>query len=137
MPIIDSSYYRKRISFEVYPATIIGTKFENVEVLCIVDYETAMNFADVHAKHIAVYPQLPTTPVPVPVDPSAYDYLKVRLQNGQIEYVGLPWIRPETVQELSSAQWVYTFPNLGLVEKQRLDQFLAAARIHASSQKLG
>ena len=95
-----------------------------------------MKYSDVRAKHQAVYPLLPTVPVPVPTDPTAYDYVKVLLENGEIEVVGLPWIRPETVQELSSATWVYTFPNLGAIEKQRLDQFLAAAKLHASSQKI-
>lgn len=57
--------------------------------------------------HIAVYPTLPPSP-PVPNDSTKYPYVKVKLENGRVMAVGLPWIDPATVVIHSETQARFT-----------------------------
>lgn len=87
------------VSFDVYPASIIGTKFKQCKVLAFLDAESAVNWIDPAAMHINVYPTLPTG---TPNRYNAYSYIKVRLANGVTTCVGDPWIKADTVKVVTS-----------------------------------
>lgn len=94
---------RKVYSFTLYPTTVIPGDFSNVTVMGIIDYDTALQSADIPSIHVNVYPYIKQ--YGVPDDPSQYDYIKVKLANGTITVLGLPWINQSTivlVQSLSA-----------------------------------
>lgn len=85
-------------SFSVYP-TIITTVFNNVTVLGVMAYEIATQHADLAALHISYYPYLPAG---TPDDPELFDYLMVRLENGEVTILATVWIKENTVVENDS-----------------------------------
>lgn len=90
---------RKVYSFGVYPSAILGTGFKNVTVQAILDYHSALAFADLEAIHVNVYPHLPAG---TPNRPQDFDYLLVRTDNGDTTIIGIPWIVDETVELVES-----------------------------------
>lgn len=92
---------RQSYSFQLYPAALLGNDYENVTVMAILDFETAnLSGLDAQARHVQVYPSLPAG---TPNDPAQYSYVKLRRPNGSITILGLPWIKPETVTQVTSS----------------------------------
>lgn len=90
-----------QINFEVYPTAIYGFRFTNRKVVAVIDHRTAVLYGlDVESTHAAVYPTLPANSTPD--DYSKYSYLLLETTTGEREVIGIPWIRPETVERVSS-----------------------------------
>jgi hypothetical protein len=85
---------KKVYSFTLYPATVMPGDFTNVTVMAIMDYDSALQFADIPAIHPNVFPYLPSG---TPNDPTQYDYLKVKLSSGVVTVLGIPWINEATI----------------------------------------
>lgn len=100
MANITTDMLGKVISFDLYPAAILGSTFSRVKLLGILDPATAIGLADIATMHANVYPT-----IPVPNRPednyASYNYLKVKqLSSGNIEIIGIPWIDGEvTINE--------------------------------------
>ena len=90
---------RSVYNFEVYPVPILGNNFKGVTVLALMDRETAAKEMDPQAMHINVYPYLPAG---TPNDPNGYDYVKIKTTANIVTILGLAWIKPESVQLVSS-----------------------------------
>lgn len=88
---------KKSYNFTLYPASILGGEFRNVLVMSVMDFDTAMQLADVAALHTQVYPMLPQD---VPDDPSQYNFVKVKTDVG-VTILGIPWIDAATIQEVT------------------------------------
>ncbi len=104
-------------NFEVYPSPSLGTGFQNVTVLAILDYETALQSADIPAMHVNVYPHLPAG---TPDDPSQYDYIRIRTQNGATTILGIPWINLDTLELRQSMSMTVTIEDVGSVDLERV-----------------
>lgn len=86
------------ISFSVYPPAILGTGFVNVLVMAVLDAETAKLVGiDPIALHAAIYPDLPDEHKTVYKKHTDYYYIKIKMPNGTITALGLPWIDMATV----------------------------------------
>lgn len=83
------------VSFDLYPSQLLGTGYKNVKLLAILDADTARSWIDPVAMHANVYPTLPPS---TPNKFNGYPYLKLKLPDGSITAIGLPWIRDETFQ---------------------------------------
>ncbi len=90
-PIIPSNFLGTFVSFTVYPSSILGSSYQNVKLLAILDYQTAMSFMDVASMHANVYPLIPQADQPAN-DFTSYSYLKIQFASGQIGIIGIPWI---------------------------------------------
>ena len=90
------------IAFEVYPSSVIGTRFNNAIVRGVVDHSgvTEFNPAVMHAN---VFATLPSGSVD---DFRKYNYLRLELENGNITFVGIPWIIANSVQVISNQDLV-------------------------------
>lgn len=88
--------YGKVVSFDVYPVGHLGDIYNNVEILSILDYETAKQFRDIAATAVAVYPTLPQG---TPKDYTKYKYLKLKHPDGAISVVALEWVNSSTIRE--------------------------------------
>lgn len=91
MAIVTTDMINKVISFTVYPSAIIGSNFDNVKLLSILDADTAISYGDVVSLHEEVYPTIPEEFRPID-DYRSYTYLLVRMANNSLSIVGLPWI---------------------------------------------
>lgn len=91
---LSSDHIGKLLSFTVYPVAILGSSFSNVTVLGLLDAASAFQFIDPAAMHVNVYP---TLPVGVTNRYDSYLYAKLKLANGAITCVGLPWIDNSTI----------------------------------------
>lgn len=82
------------VSFDLYPAHMLGTSIKNAKVLGIFNARIAMQLGhDAPAMHAIVFPTLP------PGTPNGYDkymYLYLKLASGGQTFIGLPWIKEST-----------------------------------------
>ena len=102
------------IAFEVYPSSVIGTRFNNAIVRGVVDHSgvTEFNPAVMHAN---VFATLPSGSVD---DFRKYNYLRLELENGNITFVGIPWIIANSVQVINNQDLVINIPKYGSYENQ-------------------
>lgn len=108
---------KKVYNFDVYPSTILGDDFRNVTILSIMDYESALQLADVAAIHVNVYPYLPTG---LPDDPSQYDYVRIRTASGQSTILGISWINLDTVELVESRRMTIKIDGVGSSDIERV-----------------
>lgn len=90
---LTSEHINKIVSFNVYP-TFLGTIFDNVKVLGIMDAGSVTPWIDPVSMHANV---VPTLPDPKPPRFNSYLYAKLELSNGTITAIGLPWINGAVV----------------------------------------
>lgn len=121
------------VSFDVYPSAILGTSFKRVKVLAILDMDSARQWIDPVAMHINVYPTLPEG---TPNRPSDYYYVKIRLPNGQVTCLGLPWIREETITVHDQTTMRVTIENIGPEDVERVIKALSANGYNAVDVQL-
>jgi hypothetical protein len=81
-------------TFGVYPSTLLGTDYTGVTVMAVFDQATANLFTDTYAEHTRMYPYLPSG---TPDDPTQYNWLKIKHANGNIEYLGVPWVNASSI----------------------------------------
>lgn len=99
-PVTDYPFVIKGVySFTLYPATVVPGDFTNVTIMAIMDYDSALQLADIPAIHTNVFPYLPSG---TPNDPSQYDYVKIKLSSGVITVLGMPWINQSTIALVQS-----------------------------------
>lgn len=124
MSILQALPILSTVSFEVYPSSILGTRFTRVKVEGILDAHTARSLGfDPWALHANVYPTLPAG---TPNDPTAYLYVKVKLSSGGSEIVGVPWIRPDSITELQLKTAQIKVLNVGPDDLPKIVQALSA-----------
>lgn len=112
-----------KVSFELWPATIIGTRFNNAVVKGTFTYDVASSFTDVAAQHANVFSTLPNG---TPNDPAQYEYVMVQLENGQKEVLGIPWIKESTIELQTTNSLLVTFTNITPLDLSRLKNVHAA-----------
>lgn len=107
----------QKFSFEVYAASIMG-HFKDVVLDSQLSPDGARAFGlDIYALHANVYKTLPST---VPNDPTAYGYIRVRHPNGTYSIVGIPHIRPDSIQLVSYGVLHLRFNNINQQDQQRI-----------------
>lgn len=111
------------VSFDVYPTPILGTAFRYAKVLAHLDADTARFWIDPEALHTEVYPYLPDG---VPDDATGYSYVKLKLTNGTVTVVGVPWIKSETIQVTSETTIVITVDQVGPEDRDNIVKALSA-----------
>lgn len=121
MSTITDSDVDKQGSFLIYPSNVISTDFSNVKILGITGWEL-VQFINPAQAHANVYQALPEG---TPNDYRAYKYVTVRLGNGDVTAVGMPWIIPESVQISSNTDIMITIHGKGSDDIPLLKQVLA------------
>lgn len=112
------------VSFDLHASQVLGSGYVRAKVLAWMDADTAKYFGiDPIALHANVYPLLP------PGTPNAYDgypYIKLRLENGDVTAIGVPWIRDETLVILTQTRARFTLENVTPAQIQIALQALSA-----------
>lgn len=91
---------RQTYSFDVHPVGVLGNGFKNVVALAVMDPATALKEIDIYALHAQVYPSLPAGS---PKRPTDYDYVKFRMPNGEETVLGMPWIKEDTITQITTS----------------------------------
>lgn len=122
------------VNFDVYPAAILGSNFNNVRVEAILDAETARMIGyDPWSMHVNVYPTLPEG---TPNDPNDYLFVRLKLESGESTIVGLPWIREESIEQVSYTTISLKIPNVGPGDVEKVVKALSANGYKTSDIKL-
>jgi hypothetical protein len=108
---------RKKYSFDVYPQQVLGTGFKNITVQAVLDYQTALAFADIDALHQNVFKYLPDG---TPNRPQDFDYILFITESGNRTVLGIPWIVDETVQEIGSLKMNITIDGVSASDIDRV-----------------
>lgn len=113
----------KTISFSVYAPAVLGTNFNKVTLLGILDYESAQSFLNVATKAIEVYPSLPANTIK---DHTKYRYLKVKMADGKSTCIALEWIKESTYTVHTGLSLNVTIPNATSIDADRVRAILSA-----------
>jgi hypothetical protein len=108
--ILDKMNINDVATFDVYPSALLGTQFRQCTVLAIWDFETtrAMGF-DPAAMHVKVFDTLPAG---TPNDPTKYTWLKIKLISGETTAIGVPWIKADTIQVVTTSTITVVYTNV-------------------------
>jgi hypothetical protein len=122
------------VSFNLYPAAILGTGYTNAKVLAILDSGTAAVLGyDVAARHANVFSTLPSG---VPNDFTAYSYLKLLLATGDTTVIGIPWIIQSSLVVASVSSIQFTVQNITPSDQNTILQVLSAAGFKAVGMRV-
>lgn len=113
-----------RYGFDVYPTSVIGNNFKNVQVLALMDATTASQYADIFALHEAVRPFLPAGTV---TDPLKFTYVRLQTSNGTTAVVADEWINQGTIVEVLSSRISIVVNNASPSDPARLRNLLLGA----------
>jgi len=106
--------------FEVYPVSVLGNNFKQVEILGYIPYETALLLAgELEPIHAEIY-STNSLPVGTPNDPRQYNYYRIKKNNGDITILGEVWIDNSTIKEVSVKTAKITIPNASTTDVVRL-----------------
>lgn len=117
MALFNSDNIGKSYSFEIYPAEVIGTQFNNVRYLGTVA-ASGVTYFDPRIKHVAVYPYLPAGTGAW----NTYLYHRFQLESGLHTYVGDAWIKANTIVSLENIKIVVTYLGLAPTEINRIKE---------------
>lgn len=106
------------ISFEVYPSAQFGNSFQAVTLKAIFDSNLARMLGfDYIAANQQVYATLPAG---TPSDPTQYNYFQVQLASGELQILGVPWIREGTLSIHNGKDLYLTFTDIDETRKNRI-----------------
>lgn len=122
------------VSFDLYPAHLLGTSIKNAKVLGLVDAATAQALGfDAPAVHAQVFVTLP------PGTPNAYDkyfYIHLKLASGQRSFIGLPWIKDDTYVEEMIRTVAFYVENISPDQQNLAVQALSAIGLKVSKTEI-
>jgi hypothetical protein len=103
-----SNFIGSTVKFDTAAPAVLGANRQNVTVVAVLDLDTAMLLGDVRAKHAQVKNFL----TDLPQSASAYNYVKLRYGNGDVEVLGIPWIKNDTIEVITDRKLVITINNI-------------------------
>lgn len=113
------------VSFETYCPQILGTVYKGAKILSLPDADSVrLSGVDIASKYANIYPFLPEG------SPKSFDkclYLKLMLVSGVIDYVALPWIKPETYREVQTTNININFQGVEYSLAAELQLLLSSA----------
>ena len=114
------------VTFDTYAPAVLGTEYKDCRVMSHLDADTVRMLGnDPAARHANIYPSLPQGQTPN--DYTAYYYVKLMMINGSVEYLGIPWIRKETIKTRQISTAVLTFEDVGQDDLQEIVEQCSAA----------
>ncbi len=120
----------QRISFEVYPSATLG-EFVNVELETVMTATSAANEIDIVALHANCYPSAPQGTVPN--NARAYNYIKVRHSSGGTSFIGVPFIRPDSIVINTAHKAVLTWNSISAEQLQIINEALSSNGVSPDS----
>lgn len=124
---------RKMYSFQVHASSVLGVgNFQKVTVLSVMDFDTAMQFADIPAMHENVFSFLPSG---TPDRPEDYEYLLIKTAAGKT-VIGVPWIDESTIEQVSSMKIQAVIDDVSTADIERIRACLTQNGYHNIDLKI-
>lgn len=124
MNITDKFKLKDTISFNTRAPAILGTRFDRVKVLGVLDSQSAAQLGvDVVGMHRNIFPLLPQG---TPDDIDAQPYLKIQLPSGTITAISMAWMNLDTVTVFESTSAQFTVSDIGPADIERIVNILKA-----------
>ena len=114
----------KIISFDTRAPSVLGVSFNGVLCYGVVSYDIALPHGDLASLHRQVFPEI--MQFGVRDDPRSYQYLLIRLANGTVRPIGLPWINPETLVDTNITKTTVVIQDADTVTVERLARILGS-----------
>lgn len=111
MDVLGKANIRDTVNFSLYQQTqnIIRTDYSGCKILGVVDADSVKQAGfDPYAIHANVYGTLPAG---TPASADDYNWLKVRLANGSVDFVGLPYIIPASITVIDTNTMAFYVEN--------------------------
>ena len=102
----------KHFNFSVYANSILGTSYRNAKLVSILDYNTALGFANIELLHRQIYPYLPPN---TPSDLTKYTYYLFNY-NGKNIVLADVWIIVSSVEETEGLNYTLQLNNITSVQ---------------------
>lgn len=116
--ILDKLNIGDIASFDVYPKDYLGNQFRQCVVLAILDADSVRYLGiEPETEHVKVYDSLPAG---TPNDATKYQWLKLRLTNGDITAIGIPWIKADTITTTTTSTITVVYENVSPADVQRI-----------------
>lgn len=90
---------KKLYNFTTYAPAILGGDFTQARVVALLDYDSALKYANVDLLQRQVYSKLPVGTVD---EVSSYTFVLVERSDGTRVVLAYPWIIPESVVEVKT-----------------------------------
>lgn len=98
----------KSYNFSVYANSVLGTNYRNVKLASILDYHTAMKFANIELLHRQIYPYLPPNTLQ---DQTKYTYYLFKTDTKDIVLADV-WINANSVEETEGLNYTLQLNNI-------------------------
>lgn len=111
MDVLGRANIRDTVNFSLYQQTqnIIRTDYNGCKILGVTDAGSVQQAGlDPYAIHANVYGTLPAG---TPPNADDYNWLKVKLANGAIDFVGVPYIIPNTLTVVTNNTMAFYVEN--------------------------
>lgn len=98
----------KHYNFSVYANSVLGTTYKNTKLLSILDYRTALKFANIELLHRQVYPYLPPNTLS---DHTKYSYYLFSYNDKEVVIADV-WILPSSIEETEGLNFTLRLNNI-------------------------
>lgn len=95
-------------NFSVYANSVLGTSYKNTKLMSILDFTTAMKFANIELLRRQVYPYLPPN---TPSDHTKYTYYLFQ-HNDKLIVLADVWIMASSIEVTSGMNYTLTLNNV-------------------------
>lgn len=119
----------KVVTFTTRAPSLLGASFNRVKVLGILDRDTALNYRDVTATHINLYPTIHALDPTFPPNATDYLYIKIQYEDGRVDVLGWLWLDTNSIVEITSASATVKVDNITLADIPRIRNALLSIGI--------
>lgn len=119
--MIDSTMIGKTVSFKTHAQVVLGMDFTRVKVMGILDVDSARYVSDVERLAIAIYPALPKG---TPTDFRKYQYIKLKMSNGEYAVVANEWVKQDSVVVQENVSARITIDNINATDVENIGNIL-------------
>lgn len=114
-------------SFDLWAPGILGSSYKNVTILSAEMSERSAIRAQCPTRelHAQVFNQLPPG---TPNDPAAYSYIEFLTAMGEVVVIGIPWIKEDSIQLVTSRNYNVKVGNISASDLPRLRNALLASK---------
>jgi hypothetical protein len=112
---------KKLYNFTTYAPAILGGDFKQARVVALLDYDSALKYANVDLLQRQVFSKLPVGTVDAV---SSYTFVLIERSDGVRVVLAYPWIIPESVVEVKTVSITATIYNADDTDMARIRDVL-------------
>lgn len=131
--MIDSSMIGKVISFKTHAQVVLGIDFTRCKVMGILDVDSARYVNDIQRLAVAIQPALPSG---TPTDYRRYQYVKLKMPDGDFTCVANEWIKEDTIVVQESITASFVIGNINASDVEKISRMLRTYNYNSFTTKI-